>query len=236
MRIRSLAITALLCANLAPALAQEDRMQDAIVVTGMRINADSSLDDEIPNIRLRVPADFVLFEASFVNADLEPNSRKSDLGQAFKAVLKADTARTDIQLSIGDSEESFPIESVTFDEIYSPYGQRSSFNLAMHVDVRDGDTYDDVRVRAESFMSAIPEFGRVQYYIDDEQYIGLRNPERYRPDLIAAIADEVDTLDKAFKASEITVFGLEKKTITQPTGALSLDVFIPYDLTIVSKR
>lgn len=40
----------------------------------------------------------------------------------------------------------------------------------------------------------------------------------------------------AFKASEITVFGLDKKTVTQPTGALSLDVFIPYDLKIVSKR
>ncbi|MEM1086546.1 MAG: hypothetical protein AAGH90_02375 [Pseudomonadota bacterium] len=236
MPVRTFIVAALVCANLTPVFAQGDMRQDAIVVTGMRIDADSERSGEIPNIRLRVPADFVLFEASFVNADLEPNTRKSDLGQAFDAVLEADAARADIQLSLGDSEQSFPIESVTFDEIYSPYGQRSSFNLAMRVDVRDGDTYDDVRVRAESFMESIQEFGRVQYYIDDEQYIGLRNPERYRPDLIAAIADEVDTLDKAFKASEITVFGLEKKTITQPTGALSLDVYIPYDLTIVSKR
>lgn len=236
MQVRVSIIAALLCANVAPAFAQEDMRQEAIVVTGMRIDADAMRDNEIPNVRLRVPADFVLFEASFVNGDLEANTRKSDLGKAFAAVLSADAARADIQLSIGDSEQSYPIESVTFDEIYSPYGQRSSFNLAMRVDVREGDTYDDVRVRAETFMEGIPEFGRVQYYINDEQYIGLRNPERYRPDLIAAIADEVDTLDKAFKASEITVFGLEKKTITQPTGALSLDVFIPYDLTIVSKR
>lgn len=218
------------------AAAQSDTLQETIVVTGMRIDSDNTSNSAMPNVTLRVPADFVLFEASFINSDLEAKARKDDLNQAFNIVLQNDRARDDIELSIGDSEQAYPIESATFDEIYSPYGQRSSFDLAMRVDVRKGDTYDDVRARAEAFIDSVPEFGRVQSYIDDEQYIGLRNPDRYRPDLIAAIAKDVDTMSKAFKASEVTVLGLEKRTITQPTGALSLDVFIPYDLTIVSER
>lgn len=218
------------------AAAQSDALQETIVVTGMRIDSDNTSNSTMPNVTLRVPADFVLFEASFINSDLEAKARKDDLEQAFNTVLHNDRERNDIELSIGDSEQAYPIESATFDEIYSPYGQRSTFNLAMRVDVREGDTYDDVRARAEAFIDGVPEFGRVQSYIDDEQYIGLRNPDRYRPDLIAAIAKDVDTMSKAFKASEVTVLGLEKRTITQPTGALSLDVFIPYDLTIVSER
>lgn len=214
----------------------QDRALDTVVVTAMRIDADNELDSVVPNVTLRVPADFVLFEASFINTDLEAKARKDDLKKAFDTVVKNDRARNDIELSIGDAEQSYPIESATFDEIYSPYGQRSSFDLAMRVDVRKGDTYDDVRERAEAFIDNVPEFGRVQSYIDDEQYIGLRNPDRYRPDLIAAIAKDVDMMGQAFKASEVTVLGLEKRTITQPTGALSLDVFIPYDLTIVSDR
>lgn len=218
------------------AAAQSDTLQETIVVTGMRIDSDNTSNSAMPNVTLRVPADFVLFEASFINSDLEAKARKDDLNQAFNIVLQNDRARDDIELSIGDSEQAYPIESATFDEIYSPYGQRSSFDLAMRVDVRKGDTYDDVRARAEAFIDSVPEFGRVQSYIDDEQYIGLRNPDRYRPDLIAAIAKDVDTMSQAFEASEVTVYGLEKRTITQPTGALSLDVFIPYDLTIVSAR
>lgn len=218
------------------AAAQSDTLQETIVVTGMRIDSDNTSNSTMPNVTLRIPADFVLFEASFINSDLEAKARKDDLNQAFNIVLQNDRARDDIELSIGDSEQAYPIESATFDEIYSPYGQRSSFDLAMRVDVRKGDTYDDVRARAEAFIDSVPEFGRVQSYIDDEQYIGLRNPDRYRPDLIAAIAKDVDTMSQAFEASEVTVYGLEKRTITQPTGALSLDVFIPYDLTIVSAR
>ena len=222
----------------APLLAnaQSDAIQEAIIVTGMRISADSISDNAMPNVTLRVPADFVLFEASFINTDLETEARRSDLKKAFQSVLQEDRDRDDIELNIGDAEESYPIESTTFDEIYSPYGQRSNFDLAMRVNVRKGDNYDNIRARAEAFIDSVPEFGRVQSYIGDEQYIGLRNPNRYRSDLIAAISKEVDDMGDAFKASEITVFGLDKKTVTQPTGALSLDVFIPYDLKIVSKR
>lgn len=222
---------------LMPMLATaQARIQESVVVTAMRIDPDNMSDSAIPNVTLRVPADFVLFEASFINTDLDAKPRKDDLKKAFDTVLNNDRTRDDIELSIGDSEQAYPIESATFDEIYSPYGQRSTFDLAMRVDVRKGDTYDDVRARAEAFIDSVPEFGRVQSYIDDEQYIGLRNPDRFRPELIAAIAKDVDTMSKAFKASEVTVLGLEKRTITQPTGALSLDVFIPYDLTIVSER
>jgi hypothetical protein len=57
----------------APLLAnaQSDAIQEAIIVTGMRISADSISDNAMPNVTLRVPADFVLFEASFINTDLE---------------------------------------------------------------------------------------------------------------------------------------------------------------------
>jgi hypothetical protein len=46
----------------------------------------------------------------------------------------------------------------------------------------------------------------------------------------------VTGLSQVFSASEITVTGLDKQTVTRPTGALSLDVYVPYTLTIVSKR
>ena len=219
-----------------PSFAQDDATLESIVVTGTRIDVSSDAVRDMPNIRLRVPADFVLFEASFVNGDLDQQQRKIDLGQAYALVLAADQARDDVELAIGDASASFPVESSTFDEIYNPYGQRGSFDIIMRVDAKPGETYDTVRVRAEDFLNGIERSGLVQHFMDDEQYIGLRKPERYRPDLVKAIGDEVKSLRRSFNASEITVTGMEMKTVTRPTGALSLDVYIPYTLTIVSKR
>lgn len=209
---------------------------ESIVVTGTRIDSNAFSSTNVPNVRLRVPADFVLFEATFVNGDLDLERRKTDLEKTFQRIRREDENRNDIEILIGDAEQSYPLESTNFDEAYGSYGQRGSLSIALRVDADGGETYDDVRDRVETFLDEIEEFGRVQYFMSDEQYIGLRDPERFRRQLVDAISNEVNRLSDAFSASEITVFGMDQKTVTLPTGALSLDVFIPYTLTIVSKR
>ena len=212
-------------------------MSDGIVVSAMRVvDSETAAAQSLPHVTLRVPADFVLFEASFVNADVNLARREQDLKSTFNLMLAADRERRDVELAIGDADESYPIESATFEEAYNAYGQRGSYAIAMRVDVRPGDSYDDVRDRADGFLKAIKEIGRVQYVIDDDQYIGLRNPERFRPDLMAAISADIDAMSRQFSGSEVTVYGLESKTITRPTGALSLDVYVPYSYTLVSTR
>ena len=72
--------------------------------------------------------------------------------------------------------------------------------------------------------------------LSETRHVFLRGnclPERFRPELVAAISEEVNMLGGAFGASEVTITGLDQRTVTQPTGALSLDVYIPYTLTIV---
>ena len=210
-------------------LAQE--RQERIVVTATRVDTDIQRD--MPHIRIRVPADFVLFEATFVNGDLDIQQRKTDLSVTYGRVIAADNSRNDIEIVIGDAEQSYPVQTTTFEEAYQNYGQRGTFELAIRVDANEGETYVTVRARTESFLDGIRKSGLVQYYVDDEQYIGLRDPERFRPELVAAISEEVNMLGGAFGASEVTITGLDQRTVTQPTGALSLDVYIPYTLTIV---
>ncbi len=229
-------VIALLAAGLLNGSALAQETMESVVVTGTRIDPDAFSRTSVPNIRQRVPADFVLFEATFVNSDLDLAQRKADLKKTFQLVRREDEKRRNIEILVGDAEESYPLESTTFEEAYGSYGQRGSFSIALRVDAERGETYDVVRNRVETFLNEIEEFGRVQYFMSDEQYIGLRDPERFRPELIAAISNEVNELSTSFAASEITVTGLDEKTVTLPTGALSLDVFIPYTLTIVSKR
>ena len=161
-------------------LAQE--RQERIVVTATRVDTDIQRD--MPHIRIRVPADFVLFEATFVNGDLDIQQRKTDLSVTYGRVIAADNSRNDIEIVIGDAEQSYPVQTTTFEEAYQNYGQRGTFELAIRVDANEGETYETVRARTESFLDGIRKSGLVQYYVDDEQYIGLRDPERFRPDFV----------------------------------------------------
>ena len=221
----------LLAALVGPIVAAQEARQEQIIVTATRIDAD--FERSMPHIRLRVPADFVLFEASFINGDLDIEKRKADLSATYGRVIAADNRREDIEIVIGDADQSYPVQTTTFDEAYQNYGQRGVFELALRVDANEGETYEMVRARAETFLEGIRKSGLVQYYVDDEQYIGLRDPERFRPDLVEAISEEVNLLGGAFGASKVTITGLDQRTVTQPTGALSLDVYIPYTLVIV---
>jgi hypothetical protein len=229
-------ISAIIISGLCTGASLAQERLERIVVTGTRVDSGADAASSMPNIRMRVPADFVLFEATFVNSDLDLVRRKADLEKAFEEVRRADLARRDIEILIGNVEESAPLESTTFAEAYRSYGTRGAFEIALRIDAQEGESYGSVRNRTEEFLDDIEEFGRVQYYMEDEQYIGLRNPQRFRGELMTMISEEVTGLSQVFSASEITVTGLDKQTVTRPTGALSLDVYVPYTLTIVSKR
>ncbi len=215
------------------ALAQ-DGTQNTIIVTGTRIDADDLKD--APNVTMRVQADFVLFEVGFVNASLERSDRLRDLERAFKRIASDADKRDDIALSVGSAEEASPIETVTFEEAHYDNGQRASFNLVVKVYTRQDDSFDKVRARVEAFIAGVPEYGRTQSYIDDEQYLGITDLDRYRPDLVAAISQEVDLLIDTFLASEVSVSGLEEQTITQTVGPMELEIYIPYTINLVSER
>ena len=232
--LRTTIIALLLTTIWSPRLYAQEKSLNTVIVTGTRIDANDLKDT--PNVSLRVQADFVLFESGFINASLERSERLADLKKAFGAVASAADKRGDISLSIGNANESAPIETVTFEEAQYDNGQRAGFSIVVKAYTKPGDTFEKVRTRVDDFIEDIPEYGRTQSFIDDEQFLGITNLDRYRPDLIKAIAKEVDDLIEAFSASEVSVSGLEEQTITQTVGPMELEIFIPYTIHLTSMR
>lgn len=230
---RSALISVALSAAFASSIAHAQERLNSIVVTGTRI--DASELKQTPNITLNVQADFVIFQVGYVNASLERAERLSDLERAFSAVSDAAENRDDIVLSIGSADDASPIETVTFTEARYDSGQRAGFNLVVKVYTKDSDDYDQVRERLNAFIDAIPEFGRTQSFTKDQQFLGITDLKRYRPELVTAISDEVTFLTNTFKASEVSVSGLEAQTMTQTVGPLELQIYIPYTIYLTAK-
>ena len=73
-------------------------------------------------------------------------------------------------------------------------------------------------------------------YVGDDQYLGVRNIDVHRKTLLKQIAAEMKDMREIFGKSAVEVTGLEARVISQPSGSLIVDVFLPYKLTLTSEK
>lgn len=208
------------------ASAQDEAMLDTVVVTANYI--DQGDFQKAPSASLKVRADFVVFELSYVNSTLDANERMQEMQKMFDRVVKAASRREGISLRIGEAGNSASVETTTFEEAYQDRGSVGRFSFVVRVDTTEADTFKSVRERVETFVNGIDEVGRSQSYMSDEQFLGVRDLTVHRAPLIAAIWKDIYLSAKPASEVALKVNGLESKTLTRPSGPLELELYIPY--------
>ncbi len=232
MRITAITLLLLAMGSLFPAQAQESRMQTVTVTASM---VDAGDLRAATAIYRRIPADFVLIEVNFQSASRDPGARRSELETMFGRLKKSVAETAGFELSGGEiGESSAPIDTVLFDDIYNVYSNQGHFTLTLSVDTRPGETFDLLMQRATAFLFGIKTAGRSEAYLGDEQYLGVRGTDKHREDLLADIRQEVSKLQNRFQPATVTIGGLESRVVTQPSGPLELEIFIPYTLKVES--
>ena len=202
-----------------------------VVVTASRIDIDDLV--AAPAIYRRVPADFVQVEVTYQSGTRDNAERRSELSTMFDRLKKA-AASTDGYALYGGTlgESSAPIDTVLFGDVYRTYGTQGSFTLTMSIDTRPGESFDKLMERAAKFVKDIKTAGRTEAYLGDEQFLGARKTDTHRDALLDDLATEVRQLRAKFGPSAVTITGLESRVITQPSGPLEMEIFIPYKLTV----
>ncbi len=232
-RFAGAALALLLAAPAGFASAQD---MERMIVTANRIDATAMRS--APAVYRRIPADFVLVAVTFQSATRDEGERQKELETMFKR-LKTKAAQTDgIDLSGGTlGSSTSDIETVLFTDIYvDDYNGTGRFTLTLSVDTRPGESFENLVARAEDFVMTIKAEGRAEAYLGDEQFIGARDVTKHRSDLMADIAKEVMALRALFDPAEVTLTGMENRIITQPSGPLELEIFVPYTLTVLSGK
>lgn len=233
MRKLAISLSLLIVSGLLSAGAQEERSLQTVTVTASRIDAGDL--QAAPAVFRRIAADFVLVEVNFQSGSRDAATRKRELETMFTRLKKSVSATAGFELFGGDiGESSAPIDTVLFDDIYNSYSNQGQFSLTLSVDTKPGETFDLLVRRATAFLGGIKSEGRSEAYIGDEQYLGARGTDKHRADLIADIQKDVADLRLRFRPAVVTVTGLESRVVTQPSGPLELEIFIPYTLTVES--
>ncbi len=233
MRLKSVFAALSLSAGLfaAPALAQD---MERVIVTANQIE-DAEMQSA-PAVYRQIPADFVLVALTFQSATRDTGEREKELETMFTR-LKAKTAKTDGINLIGGTlgRSTADIDTVLFTDVYTnDYSGTGRFTLTLSIDTKPDESFEALMKRAQAFVSSIDMAGRSEAYLGDSQFIGARDVAKHRADLVADIAAEVASLRTSFAPAKVTITGLDSRIITQPSGPLELEIFIPYTLTVES--
>lgn len=215
------------------ATAQGEAVQETIVVTASYLDSDEAYGDK-PAVTLKVPADHVLFELSLTTGSLNAAERLEELGETLASARRAAGRDETITLFAGDSERFADLDSAKISEIVSTYGDRSSIALMARVGLLDDDGFLDVRRRIDEMVERIDLAGRTQVRVFDEQYLSLDNPNQYRGELLRLIGADFALIQQSFPGREIEagIEGLDRPMVFSPSGALQLELFIPYEMDI----
>jgi hypothetical protein len=211
----------------------------AQVVRGDQIVAQSNYvsrqQTNIPQVSIVVRADFVLFSVTYETATRSADAREDELDKTFKAATDRAGRTNDISIEVGTPGNSAAIETAALKELIVDTGDdRSSISLVLKVMVREKDTFDAVRARAEKFVADTPLTGRVESVIGDSQFLGVSEPKKHRETLIKAIAEDVKLMQATFGTAEVALTGLESRALTRPVGPLDLEIYIPYSMSLKS--
>ena len=229
--IVSLALSAIVLMPAGLAAAQD---MERVIVTANRI--DDAEMQSAPAVYRQIPADFVLVALTYQSATRDTGDRAKELETMFTR-LKVKAAKTDGINLIGGTlgQSTADIDTVLFTDVYiNDYSGTGRFTLTLSIDTKKDESFEALMKRAQTFVSSIETAGRSEAYLGDDQFIGARDVAKHRADLVADIAAEVAALKTSFAPAEVTLTGLESRIITQPSGPLELEIFIPYTLTVAS--
>ena len=229
------ALTLAMAACTTVAAQEDDRRMNTVVVTAQRV--DTNNQQSAPNIYRRVRADFVEVAVVVQSGTRDAKERAGELETMFNR-LKSTAAKTSgFHLTGGTAgRSSAPIESVQFRDVLRNYGANGQFQLTLVVDTREAETFDALMERAERFLESIKLAGRAEAYLATEQFLGIRRTDQHRDDLLADIQAEVTKLKTLFTPAILTITGLDQRVVTQPSGPLELQIFIPYKITLETGR
>jgi hypothetical protein len=221
MKIRLLAALALFVGSFcAPVMAQDE----TIILSPFSIS--SAKRSAKPPVVVKKRADFLLLEISLVNDSREEERRRTEVYTTLKSLLKGVPAGSKIELFT----EEFTLTPAHYQiPLFEVAEKRDTSRVTLYAKIPLSES-DDVGALAESlrtFVGRIKGDGRTEIF-SGELGLSIKNPEKYRYEVVQAVAADVKKLRESFGDSfEIIVTGLDSRLEWERTTVSEIELYLP---------
>jgi hypothetical protein len=217
----------------SPAVAQDAYELDRIEVTGSRISYD---DLETPAIAITRKGDYLLQELRLVSDSRDAEVRKRELHETIAAMIAAADGR--YELLHGDTyrivleRSNHRIELEEGEDEERPDTSHATVFLRAKLGGQATGAEATIQSMRE-FALAARRIGRAEIDLEGETALGMNRPERYRYELIDAIARDAQQVTGAMRLDcRISLDGLNSRLEWERVSAAELLLYIPYTMTI----
>jgi len=202
---------------------------EAIVLSPFTVSSDKASTK--PPVVLKRRADFLLLEISLVNDTREEEKRRDEVYATLKGMVTGVPKNSKIELFT----EEFTLTSSHYQIPISDVAEKrdtSRVTLYAKVPLTDSDDVGTLSETLRMFVRSIRVEGRTEIFAGDLG-LSIRNPEKYRYEVIQAIAADIKKLREAFGDSfEITVKGLDGRLKWQRSSVSEVELFLPFSYEV----
>ncbi len=205
---------------------------ETIVVTGSRIDWYDS-----PAVTLVKPADYLVQQVKLLNDSRDQSLREKELTNTVKDILRSANKSKLIELGVG-KDIVYPI---TLDDLQLDFeeGERtdtSVVNLYIKTPINNKSQVEKLVTRINDFITTISVSGRTEVEKNGELVLSIVNPEKYRQELLAAIAKDVNSTIKIFGDSyKAEIDGLSQSLMWERASVSELRLYLEYNFTLIAK-
>ncbi|MFT3869378.1 MAG: hypothetical protein QM715_13070 [Nibricoccus sp.] len=206
---------------------------EMIVLSPFTVSSDKASTK--PPVVLRKRADFLLLEITLANDTREEERRRDEVYATLHGMVTSIPANSKIELFT----QEFALTSSNFQiPLVDVESKRDASNATLYakVPLADGDDAGMLSEKLRTFVRSVKVQGRTEIFTGD---IGLsiKNPEKYRYEVIQAIAADVRKLREAFGDTfEITVKGLDARLQWQRTSISDVELYLPFKYELYPVR
>ena len=232
-RLRVMGLAVLVLSGSAVDVAAQSGALDEIVVTGSRRTGEAVVP--LPAVTIRKRADFLVQAVSISNDTRDAKSRKAETYQTVRGLVQAAARIPGMSLAF-QKGVLIPITDKDYQVPLTDDGDRNDAShatiyvklaLTPQTDVTQAIT------TLETFISDAKMVGRTSLDSEGDVALSVINPERYRGEVIAAIAQSVKELRTALgDRCRINVGDFSRRLQWQRSEVSELTLYLPYDLRV----
>lgn len=209
---------------------------DTIVVTGSRIGYHDLLDT--PAVSITRPGDYLLLPIKLVNDTRSEDARRDEIHATIRKMIAAAGSRFEIVhgdtyvTTLDASNYRVPLESGDGGKNERIDTNRVALFVRTAIGGTPGKANELTRALRE-FVDRSERVGRTEIDVEKESALSLSRPERFRHDIIRAIAEDIAQVRAVLgEGCEVAIEGLGSRIEWQRVSAAELMLYIPYTMEI----
>jgi hypothetical protein len=206
---------------------------EEVVVTGARISGDDY--SQIPAIVLHRRADFLVQRVRLTNDTRAESGRVSELQQTIRDMYREASRRQGIALSYGD-DFLIPVTATANELTFGPGGKRpdtSSTSIYVKMALKPNEDVPAAIASLRDFIKKARPTGRTEIEAEGDVGLSLVEPEKYRYEIIARIAEDARKLRASVgPACRVQISGLASRVAWQRSDISELTLYVPYEVDL----